>query len=180
MGNRLRCTATRPSPSIRISCQSDAGVVVGAGLHLVAARVPGRSMAGSSGVSRGSITVMSLAGRSLPAAPVCNAARQVPAVSSRRFLFAGNRVCQRTGGGIVAGPRGLVLPAGPRACPGHLWRRCERCPCRSDLQRWEVSGTCPVRPGSTDVGCGRPAAQRRARPVRADNLVHVMRPGDIR
>jgi 2-polyprenyl-6-methoxyphenol hydroxylase-like FAD-dependent oxidoreductase len=35
---------------------------LGAALHLVAARVSGRSMAGSSGVSRGSITVMSLAG----------------------------------------------------------------------------------------------------------------------
>ena len=50
-------------------------------------------------------------------------------------------------GGTVAGPRGLVLPTGPRACPGIFGRRCERCPCRSDLQGWEVSGTCPVRPG---------------------------------
>ena len=33
-------------------------------------------------------------------------------------FFAGNRVCQRTDGGIVAGQCGLVLPAGPRVCPG--------------------------------------------------------------
>jgi hypothetical protein len=45
--------------SCRIGC---AGVVVGAGLRLVAVRVYGRSMAGSSGVPHRSIAVMSLAG----------------------------------------------------------------------------------------------------------------------
>jgi len=78
---------------------------------------------------------------------VCNAARQVPAVSSGRFPLRGKS-------GLPAGrwrDRGRTA----RICPacrssglsGNLWRRCERCPCRSDLQGWEVSGTCPVRPG---------------------------------
>jgi hypothetical protein len=77
-----------------------------AGPALVAARVYERSMAGSSGVPRMSIAVMSLAGRSLPDSPTSNAARQLPAVSSRRFSLRGNRACERT----VAGP------------PGNLWR----------------------------------------------------------
>jgi hypothetical protein len=58
----------RPKPRPLIGYRMP-GVVVRAGLHLVAARVPGRSMTGSSGVSRGSITVMSVAGRSLPGWP---------------------------------------------------------------------------------------------------------------
>jgi hypothetical protein len=75
-------------------------------------------MTGSSGVSRRSITAMSLAGRSLPGWPLYVGQRaRCPAASSGRFLFAGNRVCQRTDGGIVAGPHRLGLPAGPRACP---------------------------------------------------------------
>jgi hypothetical protein len=47
--------------------------------------------------------------------------------------------------------RGGTAQVGPASrssgLSGNLWRRRERCPCRSGLQRWEVSGTCPVRPG---------------------------------
>jgi hypothetical protein len=47
--------------------------------------------------------------------------------------------------------RGRTARIGP-ACrssglSGSLWRRWARCPCRSDFQGWEVSGTCPVWPG---------------------------------
>jgi hypothetical protein len=43
-------------------------------------------------------------------------ARQLPAVSWRRFPLRGNRACQRT----VAGPRGPVLPCRSRDWPGIL------------------------------------------------------------
>ncbi len=135
-----------------------ARVVVGAGLRLVAERAHGRSMAGTCGVTRRSIAVMSVAGRSLPGWPARSGARQLPAVSSRRFPLRGNRACQRT----VAGPRGpSSVPV--LGSPGNLWRGCERWQCGSDFQGGTVSGACPAR-GRTGIGCGRLVAQRRARP----------------
>jgi hypothetical protein len=88
-------------------------------------------------------------------------ARRCPRVAS---LFAGDRACQRTDGGIVAGPRGLVLPAGPGACPGIFGggvkdARTDRISTGGKYPAHVLSGR-----GSTDIGCGRPAAQRRARP----------------
>jgi len=79
-------------------------------------------------------------------------------------LFAGNRVCQRTDGGIVTGPRGLVLPAGPRACPGIFGggvkdARADRVSKGGKYPAHVLSGR-----GSMGIGYGRPAAQRRARP----------------
>jgi hypothetical protein len=121
-----------------------------AGLRPVAARVYGRSMAGSSGVPRRSIAVMSLGGRSLPDGPARNAARQLPAVSSRRFPLRGNRACQRT----VAGPWQDRAEWSCRTGPG-LAREslagCERWPRRPGFQGGTVSGACPaggVRPSA--------------------------------
>ena len=59
------CAAT-PGNDLPQGGISVSGVVVGAGLRLLVARVYGRSMAGTCGVPRRSGAVMSRAGRSLP------------------------------------------------------------------------------------------------------------------
>jgi hypothetical protein len=146
-----------------------------AGLRPVAAQVYGRSMAGTCGVPRRSIAVMCLmlADR-CPDGSARNAARQLPAVSSRRFPLRGNRACQRT----VAGSWQDRADRADRSCgtgPGLvriLWRGCERWPCRSDFQGGTVSGACPA--GGAGIGCGRPVAQRRARPGPGRQQDHEM------
>jgi hypothetical protein len=82
-------------------------------------------------------------------------------VSSGHFLVAGNRVCQRTDGAIVAGPRGLVLLAGPRACPGIL-AEVGKMPVQIGSARVGSIRhmSCPA--GRYGLGRGSPAAQRRA------------------
>jgi hypothetical protein len=85
-----------------------------------------------------------------PDGPARNAARQLPAVSSRRFPLRGI--------GPASGPwrdRGRTARTGPAVpvpgSPGNLWRGCERWSCRSDFQGGTVSGACPaggVRPSA--------------------------------
>ena len=151
--------------NLRLSAESDArpgrwgwpASGGGAGLW----EVDGRQLRGIPRVDHGHEPCWQIAARM--ARYVMRRAR-CPAVSSRRFLFAGNRACQRTDGGIVAGPRGLVLPIGPRACRGTFGggvkdARADRISKGEKYPAHVLSGR-----GSMDIGCGRPAAQRRARP----------------
>ena len=141
-----QCSRPTPHDHPAYQAESDSRRSRWDGLHLVVVRVSQRPVAGRSGVSGRSITVVSLAGRSLPGWPgmSCGAlgAAFLGSFPSSREV----RVCQRTDGGIVAGPRGFVcLPV--LELVRESLAEAGGCPCRSDLQGWEVSGTCPVRPG---------------------------------
>jgi hypothetical protein len=116
--------------SAEIGC---AGVVVGAGLRPVAARVYGRLMAGSSGVPQRSIAVMSLAGWQIAGRMARHAMRRA---SCPRCPRAASRFA---GVGPASGQwrdRGRTARTGPAVpVPGRpgIFGGGERWPCRSDF-----------------------------------------------
>jgi hypothetical protein len=145
----------------RIGC---AGVVVGAGLRPVGdaglREVDSRYLRGSSQVDRGHEPCWQIAARmARHVMRRAQVARGVlaPLPSSRESGLAADS------GGTVAGPSGPVLPSyWSRARPGIFGGGVKD----GRADRIFKVGQYPahVRPGNTAIGCGRPAAQRRARP----------------
>jgi hypothetical protein len=131
---------------------------LGAALRPVAARVYGRSMAGSSGVARRSIAVMSLAGWQIAGRMARHVLRRAscPRCPRAASLFAG--VGPDSGQWRDRGRTGRTGPVVPvPGSPGNLWRGCERWPCRSDFQGGTLSGACTAG-GVAGIGRGRPVA----------------------
>ena len=109
---------------VRYSAESDAPAwSLGAALRPVAARVYGRSMAGSSGVARRSIAVMSLAGWQIAGRMARHVLRRAscPRCPRAASLFAG--VGPDSGQWRDRGRTGRTGPVVPvPGSPGNLWR----------------------------------------------------------
>jgi hypothetical protein len=141
--------------SCRIGC---AGVAVGAGLRLVAVRVNGRSMAGSSGVPQRSIAVMALAGWQIAGRMARHAMRcaSCPRCPRAASFFAEI--------GPVGGQwrdRRRTAQKGPAVpVPGSLgnpWRAVNDGRAERISKAGQLSGACAVG-GVAGIGCGGPVA----------------------